>query len=192
MIERLIGPALRTAGADVLNVACGPFAVEFYLNLAACHVESFDREPRLEPLHRELTGRGLISSTSFEVADANTFKTSRQFDVVLINDLFYSRHVDFHTLLPRYAARVKPGGILYFDIQDQRAGPLWRAFRKDGAFRRYDLASVTRVLREAGFEIDAIEPALGIKGGLDGVLRRGMWRFGGLANSFVFVARKTL
>ena len=71
-----------------------------------------------------------------------------------------------------------------------RAGPIWRAFGKDAQFRRYDLADVSRVLRDAGFMIEACEPALGIKGGIDGVLRKTMWGLAGIANSYVFVARK--
>lgn len=190
MLERLAGSALRTPGAEILNVACGPFALEFYLGLEAAHITSFDREERLQGLHRELTSRRLIPPSVFKVADVHTFKTQQTFDVVLINDLFYSRFVDFYALLPRYAALVKPGGLFYFDIQDKRAGPIWRAFGKDAQFRRYDLADVARVLREAGFVIERCEPALGIKGGVDGVLRKAMWGLAGVANSYVFVARK--
>jgi SAM-dependent methyltransferase len=190
MLERLAGQDLRAPGAEILNAACGPFALEFYLGLSAAHITSFDREERLQPLHRELTNRRLILQSNFKVADVYTFTTPQMFDVVLINDLFYSRYIDFYTLLPKYAAFVKPGGLLYFDIQDQRAGPLWRAFRKDAEFRRYDLDDVARVLRDAGFSIEACEPALGIKGGLDGVVRKAMWGVASLANSYVFVARK--
>lgn len=190
MLERLAGPALRAPGAEILNVACGPFALEFYLGLEAARITSFDREQRLPGLHRELTSRRLIPASDFKVADVYTFKTQKTFDAVLINDLFYSRYVDFYALLPKYAALVKPGGLFYFDIQDKRAGPIWRAFGKDAAFRRYDLDDVARALREAGFRIEAREPALGIKGGVDGVVRKAMWRFAGLANSYVFVARK--
>jgi SAM-dependent methyltransferase len=190
MLERLAGNALRAPGADVLNVACGPFALEFYLGLEAAHITSFDREERLLPLHRELTSRRMISPSDFRVADVYTFKTQKMFDVVLINDLFYSRYVDFYALLPKYAAMVKPGGLLYFDIQDKRAGPIWRAFGKDAQFRRYDLDDVARVVREAGFAIEARVPALGIKGGADGAVRKAMWSVAGLANSYVFVARK--
>jgi SAM-dependent methyltransferase len=190
MLERLAGNALRMPGAEILNVACGPFALEFYLGLKAAHITSFDREERLLALHRELTSRRMISPSAFKVADVYTFKTQMLFDVVLINDLFYSRYIDFYALLPKYAAMVKPGGLLYFDIQDKRAGPIWRAFGKDAQFRRYNLDDVARVVREAGFAIQAREPALGIKGGVDGAVRTAMWRIGGLANSYVFVARK--
>lgn len=190
MLDKLAGDVLRAPGAEILNVACGPFALEFYLGLDAVSITSFDREERLLPLHRELTSRRLIQQSDFKVADVYMFKTQKTFDAVLINDLFYSRYVDFYALLPKYAAFVKPGGLLYFDIQDKRAGPIWRAFGKDAQFRRYDLDDVARVLRDAGFRIEAREPALGIKGGVDGAVRKAMWRFAGLANSYVFVARK--
>lgn len=188
MIARLIGHELKP-GADILNVACGPFAIEFYLKPAGCRIEAFDREERLAALHKELTGRGLIDAGTFSVCDVNRYRSERLFDVVLINDVFYSRGLDFYELIGRYIARVKPGGLIYFDIQDMRAGPLWRLFGKD-TNRRYDLARVAGALESAGLEIIAKEPALGIKGGLDGIVRRLLWRVAGLANSFVFVARK--
>lgn len=190
MLDRLIGAELQKPDIEILNVASGPFAVEFYLKLTTCRIESFDRERRLVSLHKELTARGLIAPSQFTVADVAKFDSDHAYDVVLINDLFYSRHIDFYGLLPKYADFVKPGGLLYFDIQDERAGPLWRAFGKDDEFRRYNLDEVVRVLRQQGFSVEAREPALGIKGGLDGLLRRGMWHLAGLANSYAFVARK--
>lgn len=189
-LERLIGRELTGPGCRVLNVASGPFALEFYLGLNGRSVVSFDREPRLKPLHHELEASGLIGPSRFSVASAEEFMPPHAFDAVVINDLFYSKFVDFYDLIPRYIACLAPGGLIYFDIQDERAGPIWRAFGKDGEFRRYDLKSVERVLGDAGLRIEAIEPGLGIKGGIDGIVRRGLWRTTSIANSFVFVARK--
>lgn len=189
-LERLVGRQLRQPGCRILNVASGPFALEFYLPLDGCSVVSFDREPRLKNLHLDLQASGLIGPSVFSVVSAEDFRPPNTFDAVIINDLFYSKFVDFYDLIPRYIACLKPGGFLYFDIQDERAGPIWRAFGKDGQFRRYDLKNVEQVLRGAGLTIEAIEPGLGIKGGIDGLVRRGLWRTAGIANSFVFVARK--
>lgn len=190
LLERLIGHELTKPDRDILNVASGPFALEFYCELGKNRIVSFDREPQLWNLHLELTGRKLIGPSTFEVCDAQDFVPPRTFDIVVINDLFYSRHVDFYEMIARYIACLKPGGILYFDIQDERAGPVWRAFGKDSEFRRYDLARVRDVLEKAGLTVEAFEPALGIKGAVDAGLRKGLWRFAGIANSFVFVARK--
>lgn len=187
---RLIGSELHRPGARILNVACGPFALEYYLGLSNAHITSFDREARLAPLHKELMGRGLIAKSAFSVADVEKFTTPERFDIVLINDLFYSKYIDFYALIGRYIDLVAPGGLIYFDVQDERAGPIWRAFGKDANYRRYKLPDVARTLNTAGLDIVAVEPALGIKGGVDGVLRKGLWRAARIANSYVFVARK--
>jgi SAM-dependent methyltransferase len=191
MIEHLAGQELRRRGSEILNVACGPFALEFYLQLRGAHITSFDREPRLAGLHGELLSSGLISDSEFHVTDVHEFAAAKRFDAVIINDLFYTKHIDFYALIGKYAGYVKPSGLLYFDIQDERAGPLWRAFGKDAEYRRYDLARVSRTLNECGLDVTSVTPALGIKGGLDRVLRKGLWYTAGLANSFIFVARKT-
>jgi SAM-dependent methyltransferase len=190
MLDRLIGDELRRPGCNVLNAACGPFALEFYLPLPEAQILSFDREAILAPLHRDLIYRQLIGDTQFVVANVETFTPPHPFDAVVINDLYYSKHVDFYATIGRFIACLKPGGILYFDIQDQRAGPVWKVFGRDTEFRRYDLTEVARVLTSNGLTIDVIEPALGIKGGADFLLRKGMWKLAGIANSSVFVARK--
>ena len=191
MIEQLVGQDLRRKGSEILNVACGPFALEFYLQLRGAHITSFDRETRLAGLHGELLSCGLIGDSEFHVSDVHEFAASKQYDAVIINDLFYTKHIDFYALICKYAGYVKPGGLLYFDIQDERAGPVWRAFGKDAEYRRYDLARVSQTLNECGLDVTAVSPALGIKGGLDRVLRKGLWYTARLANSYVFVARKT-
>ena len=191
MIEQLVGQELRRKGSEILNVACGPFALEFYLQLRGAHITSFDRESRLAGLHGELLSSGLISDSEFHVSDVHEFAAAKRYDAVIINDLFYTKHIDFYALIGKYAGYVKPGGLLYFDIQDERAGPVWRAFGKDAEYRRYDLARVSKTLKDCGLDVTSVTPALGIKGGLDRVLRKGLWYTAGLANSFVFVARKT-
>lgn len=190
LIDQLIGPQIRRKGARVLNVASGPFAIEYYLQLRDADVLSFDREPRLAELHRDLVSSGLIGPSRFETADVYAFESSERFDAVIINDLFYSKYVDFYALIDRYVALLKPGAIFYFDIQDQRTGPIWRAFGKDSEYRRYDLGEVTRALAARGLKVEKTVPVLGIKGGLDRTIRTGLWHTLGLANSHVFVARK--
>ncbi len=191
LIERLVGSELRRKGIEILNVACGPFALEFYMQLGDAEITSFDREARLLALHGELRSNGFVANSEFLVADVHDFNAQKPYDAVVINDLFYTKHVDFYALIGKYADCLKPGGLLYFDIQDERAGPIWRAFGKDAEYRRYDLKDIAKALTGLGLSIASITPSLGIKGGLDGVLRKGLWYTAGVANSFVFVARKT-
>lgn len=191
LLDRLIGDELRRKGAEILNVACGPFAIEFYLQLRDANIMSFDLETRLTGLHRQLIDSGLIAQTSFDVASIEAFAAPRAFDVIIINDLFYLKFVDFYALIETYIGHLKPGGLLYFDIQDQRARPIWKAFGKEGRNRRYDLGDVGRLLVAQGMKIESMTPLLGIKGSVDRAFRKVLWHTAGLSNSFVFVARKT-
>ncbi len=190
LLDRLVGGELRRKGIEILNVASGPFAMEFYLQLREAHITSFDREPRLATLHRDLTTAGLIGESTFDVVDVGAYRAQLSFDAVIINDLFYSKGVDFYALIDSYIGYIKPGGLLYFDIQDRRAGPVWRAFGKDSEYRRYDLDDVARKLNSRGMTVSAMVPVLGIKDGIDRILRKGLWYTAGVANSYVFVARK--
>lgn len=190
LLDRLIGDELRRKGAEILNVACGPFAIEFYLQLRDANITSFDLEARLAGLHLQLIDSGLIAQTSFDVASIEAFAAPRAFDVIIINDLFYLKFVDFYALIETYIGHLKPGGLLYFDIQDQRAAPIWKAFGKEGRNRRYDLDDVGRLLVAKGMKIESMTPLLGIKGSLDRWFRKALWHTAGLSNSFVFVARK--
>ena len=191
LLDRLIGDELRRKGAEILNVACGPFAIEFYLQPCDAHIWSFDLEPQLLPLHRELVETRLIAPSSFEVASIEAFDAARTYDAIVINDLFYLKFVDFYAVIESYIGRLRPGGLLYFDIQDQRARPIWKAFGKEGRNRRYDLDDVGRLLVAQGMKIESMTPLLGIKGSFDRAFRKVLWHTAGFSNSFVFVARKT-
>ncbi|MGL4395763.1 MAG: hypothetical protein ACRCS9_04410 [Hyphomicrobium sp.] len=186
----LIGGHLARRPLSILNVASGPFALEFYCPIAGAECHAFDVSERLAGLHRDLVRDRLIAPATFTVGDVASFKPDRQFDVVIVNDLFYTRALDFFDLIGPLAAAVKPNGLLYFDIQDERAGPIWRMLGKDGAFRRYDLAVVRATLAALGFEVAEPVPSFGIKGGLDHRARTALWRVTGIANNFAFVARR--
>lgn len=190
LLAGLIGDRLKAPGVTILNSACGPFALEFYLDLVNAEITSFDRDSRLTALHGDLNKRNMIAPCSFSVLDVADFTPGPIYDVVLVNDLFYTKFVDFYQLIGKFAASVKPGGTLYFDIQDERAGIIWRAAGKDSQFRRYALADVKQTLEFDGLEVESITPALGIKGGLDGLIRKSLWYTAGIANNFAFVARK--
>lgn len=188
MRETLI-PQLH--GQSVLNVASGPFAFEFYTPEIPCRIDSIDIDPLLPDLHAELVAEGLITPSTFTCSDVMSFDTDKRYDVILINDLFYTRYVDFYAVMARYVGFLKPGGRIYFDILDQRAGPVWRLFNKDANYRRYDMQSVRETLASHDLHIEVETPSPGIKGGFDGLLRRGMWASARIANNFIFMARKS-
>lgn len=191
----LLGPAigaiLRNPDAKVLNVASGPFALEHYLPGLAAEMHSLDLDPALPALHQDLLAEGLIGRARFTLTDAMSFETDERYDLVVINDLFYTRYVDFYALFEKYRHFVKPGGTLYFDILDRKAGALWKAFNRDSRYRRYDMASIRDTLRTGGFDIEVELPSPGIKGGLDMLVRRTLWRVFGVANNLIFRARRS-
>lgn len=187
----VIGDRLNKRPLRLLNAGSGPFALEFYTALDGATIDSFDIDEKLVALHNSLTIRSVITPCNFRVLDVASFEPKTVYDVVLVNDVFYSRHVDFFAVIEKFAQAVAPGGVLYFDVQDRRAGPIWRLLGKGSATRRYDLIEVRSALEQLGFEIHAIEPALGIKGGgLDAIARRFLWRWFGIANNFAFAATR--
>nr|HPG88126.1 class I SAM-dependent methyltransferase [Hyphomicrobium sp.] len=190
LMQSVIGERLARHGVSILNAASGPFALEFYVPLMDASIDAFDIDEALAPLHRVLTMRALIAPCSFRTMNVTAYQPDRRYDIVLVNDLFYSKHVDFFRLIEKFADAVAPGGVLYFDIQDQRAGPVWRLLGKGSTTRRYDLAEVRATLERLGLKVEAVQPALGIKGGIDGVARRFLWRWFGIANNFAFAATR--
>lgn len=192
LMRGLIGAELARPGLRLLNVASGPFAFELYAARSDAFIDAFDSDIRLEGLHSDLVHHGLIANSRFEVLDIGSFRAGGTYDIVLVNDLFYAPGLDFFALFQRVADAVKPGGLIYFDIQDERAGPVWALFKKTGSTRRYDLSKVRQAVEGLGFEIEAVAPSLGIKGGLDYAVRRLLWSIPGIANNFAFAARRTL
>lgn len=178
-------------GKTVLNLASGPFAMEFYLAPRCAHIDSIDIDACLGPLHARLVEEGLIAPSSFQVCDVMSFEPTRQYDVIIVNDMFYTKHVDFYAVMERYAPFLAPGGRLYFDILDRRAGPLWAFFNKDARYRRYDLADIRATLAQHGIAVETTTPSLGIKGGMDSLVRRLLWHTVGIANNVIFHCRKT-
>lgn len=185
----LIGPHLKRSGLRVLNAACGPFALEYYCPLDGAEIVSFDRDAELIGVYRDLAEAGLIRNAHFFVGTATAPAVSRRFDLVVINDLFYSDRIDFFAAIDRYVDLVEPGGYLYFDILDRRARRIWAMAGKDRGFRRYDLDGVARHLEARGLTIVTAAPSMGIKGGLDEKARRFLWSSMGIANNIAIVAR---
>lgn len=191
LLEPAIGAILRDPTAKVLNVASGPFALEHYLPGLRASVHALDLDPALPGLHAALAAEDLIGRSSFTLCDAMAFETNERYDLVIINDLFYTRFVDFYALFDKYRHFVRPGGTLYFDILDEKAGALWKAFNRDSRYRRYKMASVRETLRTGGFDIEVELPSPGIKGGIDMLARRTLWTLFGVANNLIFKARRS-
>lgn len=187
-LQATLAPHL--AGARILNAASGPFALEFYVAPKAAALDSLDIDPALAPLHVELLAEGLIADSRFIPSDVMSFAADGVYDVIVINDLFYSKHVDFHAVLDKYLPLLVPGGRIYFDILDGRAGPIWAFFNKDSGYRRYDLAQVRMDLAARGLTIEAELPSMGIKGGPDEAARRLLWAVSGITNNMIFMARR--
>jgi hypothetical protein len=194
LIQLTLGARLERRPLRILNVASGPFAFEHYFNRPdlqpSMEIDSFDLDGRLIALHAELVDHGMIAPSSFQTLDVASYKPKSLYDLVLINDLYYSKSVDFYETIGNLTASLAPGGLLYFDVQDERAGPLWRALGKDGAFRRYPLPLVRKKLEDLGLQVQSMTPAPSIKGGVDAFLRKMLWRGFGIANNFAFVARR--
>lgn len=185
ILQATLGPHLP--GARILNVASGPFALEFYVAPDAATTDSLDLDPALPALHADLVAAGLIAPCRFALSDAAAHTAQGDYDVVVINDLFYSKHVDFYAVLDNVLPLLAPGGRIYFDILDGRAGPVWAFFNKDARYRRYDIAAVRQHLAERGLTIEAEVPSVGIKGGLDEAARRLLWSFAGITNNMIFM-----
>jgi SAM-dependent methyltransferase len=188
VMRRTLGDGL--AGKSVLNLACGPFAMEFFVAPKCARMDCVDIDASLAPLHAELVAERLIAPSSFTLSDVMTFEPVEQYDAIIINDVFYTKFVDFHAVIARYIPYLKPGGQLYFDILDRRAGHIWKLFDKDSRYRRYDMAEVRHALAAHNLAVEATVPSLGIKGGFDHLLRSGLWAGAGIANNFIFLARK--
>ena len=188
VLRRTLGDKL--AGKSVLNLGCGPFALEFYVGPDCARIDSIDIDP-LDALHADMVGQGLIAPSSFRQADVMTFEPERTYDVIIINDVLYSKYVDFPRVVAKYAACLKPGGHFYFDVLDHRAGPIWAIVNNDARYRRYRIAEVTRVLGQHGMRIEAQEPSFGIKGGVDRLARKALWTLARVSNNVIFLARKS-
>ncbi|MEQ1652678.1 MAG: methyltransferase domain-containing protein [Hyphomicrobium sp.] len=185
-----IGSELARRPLRILNAACGPFAFEFYVRPEGAVISAFDFDEQLAEIHDNLVRANLIAPCSFRLLDVADFTPAALYNVVLVNDLFYSKHVDFFAVIAAFAASVAPGGVIYFDIQDERAGPVWRLLGKGNTTRRYNLNAVRSTLEHLGLKVEAVHPALGIKGGADSFVRKILWNVFGIANNFAFVARR--
>ncbi len=191
LLTRFLQAHCKGAAARVLNVGCGPFAVEcFAAPLTDSKFVSFDYTPGFAPLYEAMRVRGKLPQTSFFVGSATDAEFEpASFDLVLMHDLLYEPALDAPNLLRRYHAYLKPGGFLFFDVMDLRIRRLWTFLGKEVGHKRYDLSALRTDLN-THYEIVDCAPYLGVKGPLDALFRRVLWHVFGLANNFAFLIRR--
>ena len=93
LMARTLGSELERRPLRILNAACGPFALEFYTHLPGAIIDSFDIDERLIALHHALSASALIAPCRFRTLDVAAFEPTTLYDIVLVNDLFYTKHV---------------------------------------------------------------------------------------------------
>lgn len=189
--QKLAGNILRNEVQSILNVASGPFALENYVaNSRFAQIDSFDIDENVEGLYKDLKATGLFDHVNYQTSSAEDFTTSKKYDLVLINDLFYTKYVDFFEIYDRFADMVAPEGYIYFDLLDIKAGKIWSALGKDERFVRYDLNQIREKVEQSGFEIQTIKPSTGVGGKRDKVARVALSRLFGIANNHIFLAKR--
>ena len=191
LLHSLLGDQLAYDIKTILNVACGPFAFEHYVNPPAAEsIDAFDLDEALVPLFDDMQSRGKLLNCHFELTSLEAFTPLRQYDLVLINDVFYTKHVNFFDHIEKYTACVKPGGYFYFDILDKKAEWLWKSLGKDKRYVRYNLKDVEEALDQYGLKIINKQPSLGIKGGSDYFLRKTVHSKLDIANNYIYLCQK--
>lgn len=191
LLTRFMQAHCKQTPTRVLNVGCGPFATEcFTPQLEHSEFVSFDYTQGFAPLYQAMRANGHLNNTHFFVGNANEAQfDSASFDLILMHDILYEPALDALDLLQRYHAYLKPGGLLFFDVMDQRISPLWKILGKEIGHRRYDLQELRKRLGNH-YEIIDCAPYLGVKGPIDALFRRVLWHVFGLANNFAFLIRR--
>jgi SAM-dependent methyltransferase len=155
LFERLVAKHGLPQGARMLNVGCGPFALEALSPTARrCKVTSFDYTPEFTPVYERLMAEKLLGDVTFFVGDIRevTFDEA-SFDIAVFHDVFYEAALSAPEVIARYVPFVKPGGLIYFDIMDKRAEGLWRLMGSEREeYRRYDVDAALRRIEKAGLE----------------------------------------
>ena len=191
LMERMLRSHCPVMPRRVLNVGCGPFATEcFAAPLAKSTFVSFDYTPGFASLYDAMRAKGQLQRTDFFVGSASEAEFEPEsFDLILMHDLLYEPELDAQELLQRYHRYLAPRGLLFFDVMDARARPLWKMLGKEIGHRRYDLRGLRTQLSDA-YRIVDCAPYLGVKGPLDALFRRALWHGFGLANNFAFLIRR--
>jgi len=193
LFERLVAKHGLPSGASMLNVGCGPFALEALSPTARqCRVTAFDYTPEFGPVFEILRARHLLEDVTFFVGDIREVSfPEASFDIIVFHDVFYEAALSAPDVIARYVPFLKPGGLVYFDIMDRRAKWLWQLLRSERPeYRRYDVASALDRIRAAGLELLDCCPTDENRTGIKRLVQKAIRLTTGTANSFGVMARR--
>lgn len=194
LFERLVGAVGLPVQARMLSVGCGPLALEVLSDVARrCDVTAFDYTPEFQGVYEILRDRGLLQRVDFSVGDARTADyPPDSFDIIVFHDVFYETALDAPEIVARFVPAVKPGGLVYFDLMDERAHRIWRMMGAElPDYRRYNIDSALARVRAAGLEIIAQSPTDENRDGLKRATITLIRKTTGIANAFGILARRT-
>ncbi len=193
LFERLVAAVGLPADARMLSVGCGPLAPEVLSDVARrCVVTAFDYTPEFQGVYDTLRERGLLKKVDFSVGDARTAEYAPDsFDIIVFHDIFYETALDAPEIVARFVPAVKPGGLVYFDLMDERAHRIWRMIGAElPEYRRYNIDSALARIRAAGLEIIAQSPTDENRDGLKRTTITMIRKTTGIANAFGVLARR--
>lgn len=193
LFERLVGAVGLRDDAKMLSVGCGPLALEVLSDLARrCDVTAFDYTPEFQGVYDKLRERGMLKKVAFSVGDARMAEFEPDsYDIVVFHDIFYETALDAPEIVARFVPAVKPGGLVYFDLMDERAHRVWKLIGAElPEYRRYNIDRALARVREAGLEIIAQAPTDENRDGLKRATITLIRKTTGIANAFGILARR--
>jgi len=177
----------------VLNVGCGPFATEFFVQSLHRHsVVSFDYTRAFAPIYSALRARGHLANTSFFIGNVlSTEFAPETFDLIIMHDLLYEPMLDLSLLFRKYDRFLRPGGFFFLTVLDMRTRWLWKLLGREKPCKRYEIPAVLAEIRACGYQVlDCVPWSLQARGRLNQVFKQLLWRGFGLANEHAILARK--
>ena len=177
----------------VLNVGCGPFATEFFVQALHRHrIVSFDYTRGFAPAYRALRQRGHLANTLFFFGNALSAEFEPEsFDLIIMHDLLFMPTLSLDVLLPKYDRYLRPGGLLFLTVLDVRTRWIWKLLGREKTYKRYAIPAVRALLETHGYRLlDCVPSALETKGWLNQMFRRMLWHGFGLSNQYAILARK--
>ena len=188
MLEQYVGNSSKT----ILNVGCGTFAAEiFSVSFQKRDITAFDYTEAFAELYPVFKQEGLLETTRFSRADANTITfPPATFDLAVFHDIFYEFALNVPDVLARYREFLKPGGFIYMDFMNQKTARLWRLLGKEREYKRYTTSQIRKALKDNGFELLEMRRSCGSPSRAVRFLNWGLWTFFRTSNAFSVVARK--
>ena len=176
----------------ILNAGSGAFAAElFSAPFQNRQITSFDYTQEFADLFPVFQRDGMLATTTFSRADANTVTyPANSFDVIVFHDIFYEAALNIPDVLHRFRDFLRPGGYLYLDFMSQSTELVWRLLGKGRAYKRYKLAEVRRTLVENGFELLELRRSSDTSNPLVACLNAMLWTMFRTSNAFAVIARK--